>query len=134
MGAGAGAETGAAGAGTAAMIERLQAAAEDDHPESMFLLGAAYAQGRGVARSDGLAARWFHRAARRGHLRAQTSIGYLYASGRGVRREPVLAHVFLARAAEQGDPLARDLLARLRPTMSLQQIDEAGQRLREGGP
>lgn len=122
------------GAGTAAMIQRLKAAAERDHAESMFLLGAAYAQGRGVARSDGMAAHWFRRAAKRGHLRAQTSMGYLYASGRGVRREPVLAHVFLARAAGQGDLLASDLLARLRPTMSLQEIDEAGQRLREGDP
>lgn len=95
-------------------IDRLAFAAEDGQPESMFLLGIAYAQGRGVERNDLTAARWFHRAARKGHLRARTSMGYLYATGRGVKYSPSIAYVFLTKAADDGDPLARDLLVKLR--------------------
>lgn len=110
-------------------IERLRFAAEDGHVESMFLLGAAYAQGKGVPRDDALAARWFHQAARKGHARARTSLAYLHSAGRGVRRDPVLAYVLLSQAVADGDPLARDLLLRLRRHMSPQQVREAERRL-----
>ena len=113
----------------ARQVERLRFAAEDGHVESMFLLGAAYAQGKGVPRDDGLAARWFHQAARKGHARARTSLAYLYSVGRGVRRDPVLAYVLLSQAFAEGDPLARDLLVRLRRQMTSQQIREAEKRV-----
>lgn len=109
-------------------IEALRFAAEDGHVESMFLLGTAYAQGKGVPRDDALAARWFHQAARKGHARARTSLAYLHTQGRGVRRDLVLAHVLLSQAVAEGDPLARDLLVRLRRQMSPQQIREAERR------
>jgi len=109
-------------------IERLRFAAEDGHVESMFLLGTAYAQGKGVPRDDALAARWFHQAARKGHVRARTSLAYLHSVGRGVRRDPVLAYVLLSQAISEGDPLARDLLLRLRRQMTPQQIREAEKR------
>jgi TPR repeat protein len=115
----------------AACVGRLRAAADDSQPEAMFLLGIAYAEGREVERDDVMAARWFHKAARKGHVRATASMGYLYATGRGVRHEPVLGYVFLARAAGQGDPLAHDLLARLRRQLSPVQLAEAERRVRE---
>ncbi len=109
-------------------IEALRFAAEDGHAESMFLLGVAYAQGRGVEQSDTLAARWFHQAARKGHARARTSLGYLHSVGRGVRFNPVLAYVLLSQAAAEGDALANDLLIRLRRRMSPPQVREAEKR------
>lgn len=110
-------------------IESLRFAAEDGHVESMFLLGTAYAQGKGVPRDDALAARWFHQAARKGHARARTSLAYLYSVGRGVRRDPVLAYVLLSQAVAEGDPLARDLIVRLRRCLTPQQLKEAEKRV-----
>ncbi len=109
-------------------IEALRFAAEDGHAESMFLLGVAYAQGKGVEQSDTVAARWFHQAARKGHSRARTSLGYLHSVGRGVRFNPILAYVLLSQASAEGDPLAKDLLTRLRRKMSPPQVREAEKR------
>lgn len=109
-------------------IDQLLFAAEDGHAESMFLLGIAYAQGRAIERDDVAAARWFHLAARKGHVRARTSLGFLYSVGRGVRRDQVLAYVLLDQAASEGDPLASDLLIRLRKQMSPQQLRDAERR------
>jgi TPR repeat protein len=110
-------------------IERLRFAAEDDHVESMFLLGAAYAQGKGVPKDDKAAASWFHKAARKGHARAQASMGFLYATGRGVRLDLVLAYLLLSEAAEQGDQMGRDLLIRTRKQMHPMQLREAEKRV-----
>jgi len=112
-------------------VGELQLRAEDGDAEAMFLLGVAYAQGRGVERNEVAAARWFHQAARKGHMRAKTSMGYLYATGRGVRNDPILGYVFLAQAVRQGDPLAADLLTRLRRTMGPVQLREAERRVLE---
>jgi len=112
-------------------IRKLREQAEDGHAESMFLLAVAHAQGKGVERNDTAAARWFLQAARKGHLRAKTSIGYLYATGRGVKHDLVLGFIFLSRAAREGDPLANDLLIKIRNGMSPAQLKEAEQRARE---
>jgi TPR repeat protein len=109
-------------------IRHIRFKAEDGNADSMFLLGIAYAQGKGVERNDTAAARWFHQASRKGHLRARTSMGYLYASGRGVRHDLVLGYIFLAQARKMGDPLAADLIAKLSRVMSPLQLKEAEQR------
>jgi len=110
-------------------LESLRSAAEAGHAESMFLLGVAYAQGKGIERNDSAAARWFHQAARRAHPRARTSIGYLYSIGRGVPKDEVLAYIFMAQAVRDGDKLAQDMLARHRSQMTAAQIREAERRL-----
>lgn len=112
-------------------VANLKFAAEDGHAESMFLLGVAYAQGRGVEKSDSNAARWFHQAARKGHCRARTSMGYLYSIGRGVRHDLILAYLFIAQAMAEGDVLARDMMTKLRKQMNPAQIKEAERRMRE---
>ena len=109
-------------------IERLRFAAEDSHPDSMFLLGAAYAQGKGVPQDYKAAAGWFHKAARKGHARARASLGFLYSIGRGVHQDLVLAYLFLQEAAEQGDQLGKDLLIRVRRQMHPMQLKEAERR------
>jgi hypothetical protein len=114
-------------------VKSLRFKAEDGHAESMFLLGVAYAQGRGVEQNETAAARWFHQASRKGHVRAKTSMGYLYATGRGVRHDVTLGYVFLAQAVRQGDSLAGDLLTRVRKTMSPIQLRDAERRLLESG-
>jgi uncharacterized protein len=109
----------------------LRFAAEDGQPEAMFLPGAAYAQGSGVPRDETAAASWFHRASRKGHARAKTSMGFLYSTGRGVRRDPVLAYLLLTQAATMGDPLAGDMLIRLRRQMHPSQLREAERRVQD---
>ena len=66
-------------------------------------------------------------------MRAKTRMGYLYATGRGVRHDVTLGYVFLAQAVRQGDPLAGDLLNRVRKTMSPVQLRDAERRLLESG-
>ena len=79
-------------------LASLRFAAEDGHLESMFLLGAAFATGKGVAQDHRKAARWFHEASRRGHVRAKASLGYLYSIGKGVRHDVILGYIFLSAA------------------------------------
>ena len=109
-------------------IRHLHSKAEDGSPEAMFLPGVAYAQSQGAERNDTAAVRWFHRAASKGHSRAKASMAYPYATGSGVRRDPVLGYGFLAQAVRQADPLAADLLTRLRSTMSPFRLKEAARR------
>lgn len=99
--------------------------AEDGHADAMFLLGIAYAQGRGVDRDDTTAAYWFLNASKKGHVRAHATIGYLYATGRGARHDCVLGYIFLARAAKLGDPLGKDLMIKVRRSMSPSQLATA---------
>ncbi len=114
--------------GTTTNIDSLRVKAEEGDAEAMFLLGIAYAEGRGIQRNDTAAARWFHQASRKGHQRARTSMGYLYSIGRGVRADPILGYVLLGQVAEAGDPLAQDLLRRLEQKMSQEQLVEARRR------
>jgi TPR repeat protein len=55
-------------------------------------------------------------------------MGYLYSTGRGVRQDPVAAYLFFQQAAAKGDVLAKDLLVRLRNSMSPAQIRAAEKR------
>ncbi|MEO1019963.1 MAG: tetratricopeptide repeat protein [Pseudomonadota bacterium] len=111
-----------------AKLDDLRIKAEDGDPEAMFLLGIAYAEGRGVDRNDTAAARWFHQASRKGHSRAKTSMGYLYSIGRGVRQDSILGYVLLSQVAETGDNFAQDMLHRLEQKLSQEQLVEAKRR------
>lgn len=81
--------------------ERGQAAAE-------FMLGVIYFYGRGVARDngmardDGIAAVWFHKAAGKGYAGAQLAYGSLHVRGVGVRRDPFAAYFWLTLAGDSG--------------------------------
>jgi len=115
------------------LIDRLRFAAEDGHAESMYLLGLAAAQGKGVPRDDIEAARWFHLAARKGHAKARCGLGFLYAKGRGVRYDPIQAYVEFKLAAAGGDPQALDCMRRLRLRLDQRQIHRAEERLAKLG-
>jgi TPR repeat protein len=115
------------------LIERLRFAADDGHAESMFLLGLAAVQGRGVIQDDVEAARWFHLAAKKGCAKARCALGFLYAKGRGVRYDPVQAYVEFKLAAAAGDPQAVDCMRRLRLRLDQRQIHRAEERLSKLG-
>jgi hypothetical protein len=71
-------------------------------PEAEFNVGAMYDKGRGVTRDSASAARWYARAAARGHHRAQFDIGQLYEQGDGVPRNADVAMAWLHDAAVGG--------------------------------
>ena len=53
-------------------------AAEQEHAEAQYNLGAQYYQGRGVEQDHTVAAHWFRRAAEHGLAQAQYSLGLLW--------------------------------------------------------
>lgn len=76
--------------------------AEQGDARAAFLLGARFASGRGGARDDSEAFRWFEQAAEAGLAEAQFNLGVMYASGRGVVRNMAAAARWYEEAANQG--------------------------------
>src|SRR5262249_12404059 len=66
-------------------------------------LAAAYAEGRGVARDDAEAARWYRRAADANHAAAVLTLGWIYIDGRGVPRDEAAGIALHERVAAFGD-------------------------------
>jgi TPR repeat protein len=84
---------------------RRSATSPHGEVEAIFLMGTAYDEGLGAEVSPEEAARWYRRAADRGHVLAQHNIGNLYEAGRGVPKDGALAVEWWRRAAEQGDAI-----------------------------
>jgi len=98
-------------------------------------LGRLYATGRGVARDQAEAARWYHKAADLGLATAQFELSLAYSRGEGVAKDPVVAYewmdlaVFRALgAAKEKYSAARDALGR---GMTAEQMAEAKRRVEE---
>lgn len=87
--------------------------AEKGDPGAQYLLGTLYVEGKGVARDDAAAVKWFQRAANQGDPRAQYDLGASYAEGTGVAKSAVEAAKWFQRAANQGMPFAQLNLALL---------------------
>lgn len=97
--------SGGLGAGTgesAFDAQYLLNLAEQGDSRAAFLLGARFASGRGSARDDSEAFRWFEKAAEAGLAEAQYNLAVMYASGRGVSRNMEAAARWYEAAAEQG--------------------------------
>ncbi|MGE5088753.1 MAG: tetratricopeptide repeat protein, partial [Candidatus Levyibacteriota bacterium] len=103
---------------------------------AQYNVGASYAAGIGVDKSDADAAKWFRRAADQGMPFAQLNLGLLYAAGNGVPKDSVEAFKWL-QIAFRGLPAGgarmdvahamQDVGAKL----TSDQLDEAKQRARE---
>jgi TPR repeat protein len=88
-------------------------AAKDD-PQAMYLLGVMYEQGKGVARDDPTAVKWYAAASRKGnYASAQYNLARMYLDGRGVNKNLPKAREWLNAAAAQGHPESKTLLAEL---------------------
>ena len=87
--------------------------AEQGNARAQTELGLRYTAGRGVARDDAEAVRWFRRAAEQGDADGQFNLAVMYENGRGVQRDQVEAVRLYRLAAEQGDDFAREALDRL---------------------
>jgi TPR repeat protein len=89
----------------------LLALAEAGDPEAQYSLGLVYYEGRGTARSDEEALKWFRASAERGLASAQAYVGFMYDNGRGVPENAAEAMLWYRRSAEQGVPMAQASLA-----------------------
>ena len=89
--------------------EAFQLSENADRNDSMLqcYLGKMYAAGRGVARDDSEAVKWFHKSVEQGNADAQNCLGFMYANGRGVKRDDSEAVKWYRKAAEQGNAAAQ---------------------------
>ena len=76
-------------------------------PDAQFNMAQAYKLGRGVKQDLNIAAEWYAKAAKQGHLQASDSYGHLlHYQGKVVAALP-----YLQASSERGDPRAQYLLA-----------------------
>ena len=73
----------------------------DMDPESQFEMGKKYSLGTGTRQNSFEAAKWFRKAAERGHADAQNNLGMSYLEGIGVRRDASEALKWFKKSAEQ---------------------------------
>ena len=73
-------------------------------------MGACYASGRGVAKDDGEAVKWFRKAADQNDAKAQYMLGLSYAIGEGVVKDDVEATKWFHKAADQSVAAAQFML------------------------
>jgi TPR repeat protein len=79
----------------------------------MAMLGALYADGRGVPQDYGKAREWWEKAADKGEVYAMSSLGVLYRDGRGATQDYAKAREWLEKAAEKGEATAMAMLGAL---------------------
>ena len=69
--------------------QRLLPLAQQDIVDAQYYLATLYDDGRGVIASSAMAAYWYRRAAKLGHINAQYNIGVAHASGDGVQQSMI---------------------------------------------
>ncbi len=91
-------------AGEYAEALRLALPLADKHnAQAMYLLGVIYEQGKGVARDDAAAAKWYGAAVKRaGYASAQYNLARMTLEGRGTAKDEAAARDLLTDAAAQG--------------------------------
>jgi len=82
--------------------QRLLPLAQQNIVDAQYYLATLYDDGRGVIASSAMAAYWYRRAAKLGHINAQYNIGVAHASGDGVQQSLVDAARWWRVAAISG--------------------------------
>lgn len=88
-------------------LPALKSRADAGDPEALNELGNLYANGRGVARNDGEAIRFYAQAADRNYAPALFNLGMMHELGRGVAADSTKAFAFYRKSAELGFALAQ---------------------------
>jgi TPR repeat protein len=91
-------------------VPTLQERAERGNMDAQLKLAANYAEGRGVAKNEQEALKWYMRAAERGNATAQFSVGDMHAKGQGVVTNENTAIEWYSKSANQGNIQALDAL------------------------
>jgi TPR repeat protein len=84
-----------------APVATILARAERGDVAAAAWLGHLYETGKGVPQDYYEAAKWYYRAATRGHGGAQYALAMLYNKGRGVKQDYVLSYMWLNLSAAQ---------------------------------
>lgn len=84
-------------------FEQAKKAAEQGDAIAQYNLGLHYVDGRGVAKSDAEAVKWYRKAADQGNADGQFELGYMYESGKGVAKDEAQAAKWYQKAAASGN-------------------------------
>ena len=90
-------------------------------------MGLMYQEGRGVAKNDEEAVKWYRKAAEQGCAKAQYNLGVRYANGEGVPKNDVEAYKWWLLAAAKGDEKAKEAANNIEGSITAEQRAE-GQR------
>src|SRR6266496_2326797 len=91
-------------------IGEVKAKAEAGDAESQVELGLRYEQGKGVAKDQVEAIKWYRKAAEQNLAEAQYNLGVYYYAGEGVAKDQVEAVKWYRKAAEQNYAAAQSNL------------------------
>ena len=89
-------------------IAETDSAVEIDDIKEQFLLAERYANGNGIETNMQEAAKWYRKAAERGHVKAQYELGLCYANGNGVEKNEAEAKKWFSSAAARGYSKAKN--------------------------
>jgi TPR repeat protein len=106
-------------------------AADRGEAEAQFKLALMYEEGRGVARDDRQAVKWYLKAAEQDHALAQLRLGKMLFAGRGTNRDNVEAYKWFSIANAKNKRVSRMNLNGIASQMTSAQIAEAQLRARK---
>lgn len=85
----------------------VHGAAEQEHIDAQFRLGAMYWSGIGVLQDYKAALKWYTLAAEQGDSNAQNNLGVMFASGQRVPEDFIYAHMWFSISALNGNANGR---------------------------
>ena len=88
-------------------FEQVKKAAEQGDALAQYRLGLHYVDGRGVAKDNAEAAKWYLKAAEQGNANGQFELGFMYENGKGVAKDEAEAIKWYRKAAAQGNTKAQ---------------------------
>ena len=97
-------------------------------PPAQFNLGVMYENGRGVAKDEVEAVKWYRKAADQGYASAQVNLGTRYWLGNGVVKDELEAYKWFLLSGAQGNELAKEKIPLIERDLTAAQRAE-GQRL-----
>ena len=99
--------------GVASVRQNLEKRANEGRANAMYLLGALYDEGLGIAQDHVTARKWFEKAAAKGNAPAMKSLGIIYQYGNGVTQDYAKAREWYEKAAARGGYYSMTYLRRL---------------------
>jgi len=112
----------------------LERAAEHGNLDAQFTLGTRLMKDPDVTRNPTEAVKWWRSAAEHGYAKAQNELGYAIEKGDAGKTDLVEACMWFLLAAKGGIGQAQTNLADLSSSLTVEQYQEASQRVRDFHP
>ena len=119
---------------TAAQLKKFQetkAKAEKGDAHAQSNLGVMYATGRGVAKDEVEAVKWYRKAADQGDAGPQVNLGGMYWFGNGVVKDELEAYKWFLLSGAQGNELAKKSIPLIERDLTAAQRAEGQKQARE---